>query len=193
MKKQLAILLLIFSAIQLSSQNCDIDLLKEINLNRNINFDSVFEFITNSAAFVSIAIPVGLWIFGYYKKNSLTKRNGLKIGLSFLTSALIASILKYSINRPRPFITYPYLQAITDGGSPSFPSGHTADAFVTATSLSLTYPKWYIIIPVYLWAAAVGYSRMALGVHYPSDVFVAILIGVGSAFLCHKINNFLKK
>jgi undecaprenyl-diphosphatase len=46
-----------------------------------------------------------------------------------------------------------------------------------ATALSLSFSKKKIIIPVYLWAMLVAYSRMALGVHYPSDVLAGIIIG----------------
>ena len=52
----------------------------------------------------------------------------------------------------------------------SMPSGHTSLAFHTATFLTLTYPKWYVAAPAYMWAGATGYSRAYLGVHYPSDI-----------------------
>jgi membrane-associated phospholipid phosphatase len=77
---------------------------------------------------------------------------------------------------------------VTPVTTASFPSGHTTHAFVLATSVSLVYPEWYIIAPSYIWAGAVGYSRMHLGVHYPSDVWAGALIGSGSAYLCHQIN-----
>ena len=78
-------------------------------------------------------------------------------------------------------------------GSWSFPSGHTSSAFALATSLSIVYPKWYVIVPSYLWASSVGYSRMHLGVHYPSDVLAGALVGTGSAFLSHALNKCIHK
>jgi len=80
-----------------------------------------------------------------------------------------------------------------DVSSLSFPSGHTSEAFSTATALSLKYPEWYIIAPAYLWAGSVGYSRMNLGVHYPTDVLAGALLGTGTAFLTLKVNEWLNR
>jgi undecaprenyl-diphosphatase len=91
------------------------------------------------------------------------------------------------VNKPRPFITYDFIQKITSGGSPSFPSGHTTDAFVTAAVLSLAFRKWYVIVPVYLWALLVAYSRMDLGVHYPSDVLAGMCLGTVMAFIGYRV------
>ena len=174
-------------------QNVDIDLLKDINLNRNTKWDGIFTGITNSAAPIAFAVPTILLAIGLIKKDSTLKHKAFYIGTSVIASAAISTILKYAVNKPRPFETYTYIQNVGEGGSPSFPSGHTTDAFALATSFSLAYPKWYIIIPSYTWACAVGYSRMHLGVHYPSDVLAGAIIGVGFSFLCYKINQRLAK
>lgn len=138
---------------------------------------------------VSIAVPSSFFLYGIFAHDSAAKRNSLVMGASLAASTLITVGLKYSFNRKRPFVTYPNLVTQkSEAGSPSFPSGHTSAAFATATSLSLAYPKWYVIAPSFLWAGAVGYSRMELGVHYPSDVLVGALIGVGSSFLMWKVN-----
>ncbi len=52
--------------------------------------------------------------------------------------------------------------------------------------LTLQCPKWYVIVPAYAWAGAVGYSRLWLGMHYPSDVAVGALVGAASAYVSYK-------
>jgi membrane-associated phospholipid phosphatase len=156
-------------AASLWSQNLDINLLEEINLNRNQGLDNTFNVLTNSVAPISVGVPTLLFGIGLLQKDSLITRKSLVLGASVLSAAVVANILKYSINRTRPFVTYPYIEKAASGGSPSFPSGHTSEAFALATSLSLTFPEWYIIIPSYFWAGIIAYSRMHLGVHYPSD------------------------
>lgn len=170
------------------SQNTDINTLRDIHLARNTSLDPTFEVITHSVTPVSVSIPTTMVIAGLIKKDSSLIHNGLYIGGSILASSIITVGLKYGIDRDRPFITYPEIEKLTHAGSPSFPSGHTSMAFSAATSLSITYPRWYVIAPSFLWASGVGYSRMHLGVHYPSDVFVGALIGSGSAWLCHILN-----
>ncbi len=187
MKKYLIILLLL-QAVTLFSQNKDIELLRKFNVNRNEQLDKTFKFITNTAAPITIATPAIIYGIGLIQKDSVTKRKALYIGASVITAAAITTILKYAVDRTRPFVTYTDIQKLTSAGSYSFPSGHTSDAFTFATSVSLAYPKWYVAAPAFVWAGAVGYSRMHLGVHYPSDVFAGACIGAGSAYLCHVLN-----
>ena len=176
---------LIFTSFSFSgiSQANDIELLKKINLNRNQNSDSFYKVITHSDAPISLAIPSIIFTVGIIKKDTSLKFKSYMIGGSLLVSTAFTVGLKYGINRNRPFITYPEIQNIVPAESPSFPSGHTSTAFSTATSLSFAFPKWYVIAPSFLWAGSVGYSRMHLGVHYPSDVLIGAIIGSGSAWL----------
>jgi len=128
---------------------------------------------------------------GLIKHDDKLLRNAIvAIGATVVNSSITVA-LKYTINRERPFVTYPDIKQKSRAGSPSFPSGHTSSAFALATSLSLSYPKWYIIVPTFTWAGTVGYSRMYLGVHYPSDVLAAAIIGAGSAWLTFYVNKKL--
>ena len=177
--------------LTLSGQNSDINILKNINLHRNKNLDNTFITISNSVAPASIAIPVGVLCAGLIKHDSTLKNEEIYIGASLAIAAGITTGLKYAVNRTRPFITYPEIDKGMSAGSPSFPSGHTSDAFATATSLSLAFPKWYVIAPSFLWACSAGYSRMDLGVHYPSDVAAGAIIGASTSYLCYKANKWL--
>lgn len=193
MKKLAIPFILMLLSLSCYSENADINLLEEINLNRNKSLDPAFTFITNSAAPVSFASPIFIFSVGLIKNDSSLKNKGLYIGETVLVASVISTALKYSINRDRPFVTYPFIEKVTSGGSPSFPSGHTSTAFATATSLSIVFPKWYVIAPSFVWAGAVGYSRMHLGVHYPSDVLMGAIVGSGSAFLTYKLNQWINQ
>lgn len=190
MKKILLFISLLLS-ITTYSQNIDIDLLRNINHHRNEHLDGAFSTISQTARPFSITAPVMVYGIGMIKKDKTLKEKGLMMGASFIVATGISTTLKYAINRPRPYDTYPDIKKVSVGGSPSFPSGHTSDAFSNATSLSLAFPKWYVIVPSYTYATAVGYSRMHLGVHYPSDVVAGAIIGTGSAFLSYKAQKWL--
>jgi membrane-associated phospholipid phosphatase len=191
--RKILIILLLFPVFSGYSQNFDINLLRDINQNRNKNFDGFFRGVTNSASPVAFGTPVILYGVGLLKKDANLKKSALYIGASVVTSSFITTIMKYSVKRTRPFITYPDIEKVTSGGSYSFPSGHTSDAFSLATSVTIAYPKWYINVPAYGWASAVAYSRMDLGVHYPSDVLAGAVIGAGSAYLCYKAQHWINK
>lgn len=183
----------LLSVFLASSQNIDIDILQKINVNRNTEFDPAFKTITNTAVPLSIATPVMMYTIGLIQKDSLIKQKALFIGETFLASAFITIASKSIIKRDRPYVTHPSIQPLSVEGSYSMPSAHTSSAFATATSLSMAYPKWYVVVPSFVWASSVGYSRMHLGVHYPSDVFVGALVGSGSAVLMYKANQWLNK
>ncbi len=165
------------------SQNIDIEILKSVNINRNTSLDSFFILLTDSAPYIAYCVPLILLIFSAFRKNKALLQKSLAIIVAFALATIICNILKYSLQVPRPFETYSFIEKVSGGGSPSFPSGHTCDAFVIATALIFAFGKWYYTIPFLFWACLVGYSRMHLGVHYPSDVFGAALIGFGSSFL----------
>jgi membrane-associated phospholipid phosphatase len=137
----------------------------------------VLQFISYTTTLISISLVVIVLIIAIARKSKsfLKKFSTLAVVLIFV---LIASQgLKAIIFRERPFVTYPYIEKLSEAGSSSFPSGHTLEAFAIAASISLLFFRKKVIIPIYTWAMLVAYSRMALGVHYPSDVLAGIIIG----------------
>lgn len=184
------IVLLLFQ-VTLFSQNIDIRILRSLNSPQVLPSDKFNQFMSNSDAFIVAGVPLTMGVAGLIKHDENLFRNACVTAVATGINAIITTGLKYSVSRDRPFITYPDITKKSAAGSPSFPSGHTSSAFATATSLSLAYPKWYIIVPSYSWASTVGYSRMHLGVHYPSDVLAGAIIGSGCAWLTYAVNKKL--
>jgi membrane-associated phospholipid phosphatase len=184
--------LLVFLALALSvqAQNADIRLLRKIYSSEALPSDKFFQFITDSHVVVIVGAPLAMGATALLTHNDKLLNQTIELGAASALNLGMTYLLKYSINRDRPFTTYPDIIAKSTEGSPSFPSGHTSSSFATATSLSLMYPKWYVIAPSFIWAGSVGYSRLYLGVHYPSDVAAGALLGAGSAWLAHKANQW---
>lgn len=176
----------------ISAQNADIEVLKSIN--ENTSTIGVSKAISNSTTYISLGIPVVMGAVALLGKDDDLLKNAIYVGVSLGVDGVLTLGIKEIVRRPRPFTTYPdIITAYENEKSMSFPSGHTSLAFATATALSLKYPKWYVIAPTYLWACSVGYSRMNLGVHYPSDVLGGAILGAGSAYLTYQVNQWFWK
>lgn len=182
----LLILTLSFTNNNLSAQNWDIETLERLNNQSQMKGFSTS--ISESTIIVSFGIPAGIGLTALIKNDDKLLKDALYIGASQAVSIGLTYLFKLSFNRERPYNTYPQIDAYKVMSSASFPSGHTSLAFSTATALSLQYPKWYIIAPSFLWASSVGYSRINLGVHYPTDVITGAILGAGSAYLTFKLN-----
>ena len=174
------------------AQNLDVDILKAVNPEHP---DSKYwQYTSNSLYYVPVGVSAGQLFYGIGQGSSLTRNRSYETLISVGISGIIGEILKYTIKEPRPSVRYPGLVFTnSETRDPSFPSGHTLVAFATATSLALEYKKWYVTGPAYLWAGSVGFSRMYLGKHYPSDVLAGMAIGILSGVVSHKFSiNVLK-
>ncbi|WP_297043133.1 phosphatase PAP2 family protein [Thermoflavifilum sp.] len=174
----------------LHAQGIDIRLLRDINLHRPRSLDQAFLDVTHSTVPVSLALPIGYTGVGWLRHDSLARARGIRMGLALACTAVVTEGLKWAIHRPRPYMTYPDIEHLQNDSDGSFPSGHTSLAFCTATSLALQHARWYVQIPAWTWAAAVAYSRLDLGMHYPSDVLAGMVVGAGSAWAGWKIQQW---
>lgn len=159
-----------------------------VNNNRIRSLDPFFIFLTDTASLFAYLIPVIFLLLGFYKKRNDIKFLGLQLLSSILLSTVLVTVIKNMIRRQRPYEIDKIIHKMSYGGGFSFPSGHTADVMVMAISLTLVLnQKRWLLIPVWIWALLVAYSRMMLGVHYATDLLAATFI----AFICALLMNFL--
>lgn len=148
-----------------------------------------FMFLSKNVLYGDIGIPAGLLVGGIVSNNKEMRQNAGYVASSTAVSYGFMLLIKHLVKRPRPFVQNINITPVYRASGTSFPSGHTSSSFATATALSAAYPKWYVIAPSFFWAGATSYSRMYLGVHYPTDVAAGLTLGVGSAAAM----SFLKK
>jgi undecaprenyl-diphosphatase len=96
--------------------------------------------------------------------------------LAVLLADEITIAIKHLVGRPRPFVRYAEPKVLVPiPHDHSFPSGHAATSFAAATMLSFAFPNFAPALLVL--AAAVAYSRVYVGVHYPLDVIAGAALG----------------
>ncbi|MGD9605154.1 MAG: phosphatase PAP2 family protein [Bacilli bacterium] len=142
--------------------------------------DAIFEFIT-ALAEQSILIAILVIIYFFY-----SKKTGQNIAFTIFVSMLLNNALKGLVNRVRPFnhplATFEPARMETATGA-SFPSGHTQNATVSFTLFSRLFKAKSVKIVAYVLIGLVGLSRLVLGVHYPTDVLAAVVLGLGSVWI----------
>ncbi|MDI1355044.1 MAG: phosphatase PAP2 family protein [bacterium] len=190
--KRYLLLFLVFISLATRSQPLDLKILKNINQGEYPKWDN-FMLGTSKSVFIvmplSILVPA---IDGYHRNDQVMIRNAYKSAITIGVAALVTSTLKFAIQRPRPKVQYPNDIIERDHAGPySFPSGHTTAAFASATALTLSYQKWYVAVPAYLYAGLVGYSRMRLGMHFPTDVLGGMVVGIGAGLLTWKLDKVM--
>jgi membrane-associated phospholipid phosphatase len=141
-------------------------------------FDSVMPFLSDKSKL--LFLPLLVWVFAKEGKRAWSF---IAIaGLAFALADSGGNILKQLIARPRPCSVLEGIHLLADcGKSFSMPSNHASNAFGVAAAF------WFLrrdfVTGFYLLlAAAIGFSRVYIGVHYPADVLIGAFFGVGVAF-----------
>lgn len=180
--RRLLLVIAFVPCFNIEAQGIDYDILCGLQQRRTSTMNTVMEWTSNSLV-LAPAVPAALWVAASqsHEHAGELKQLATATTVSFATAFVVTEGVKYIVRRPRPYKGHPddLIPVKTTLGY-SFPSGHTALTFSVATSLSLSYPKWYIIAPSMLWASSVAFSRLYLGVHYPSDVLTGIVVGAAS-------------
>jgi 4-amino-4-deoxy-L-arabinose transferase-like glycosyltransferase len=142
-------------------------------------FDKLMPFASGNAFFVPAVLIIAaalLWKGG--------KRGRIFVFLVLLVIALgdgwICNSMKQAIGRARPFVEMPDAHLLVGKGkSNSLPSSHAANWFAATMTAFIFYRRsWRFMLPL---AFLVSFSRIYVGVHYPSDVLAGAILGAGYA------------
>lgn len=166
-------------------RDLDYSLFNSINKTwANSFFDSVLPHITDlykTPVFLAFVIIVfGFWIYSHQKK-SVVLILGVLVTVG-VTDLVGAKLLKESLQRRRPEFSGldPILRTYSHVGW-SMPSNHALNSFAVAMFLSMAFPRArWLLFGV---ATAIAYSRIYIGVHFPSDVIVGGTLGACMGYL----------
>lgn len=151
---------------------------------RNPLLDGFFTFVTKlgDAAFIWIVAAVVLLA------NKKHRKEGEAVTLALVIGFIITNVLlKNIVARPRPYTVLEGLKILIDAPSDySFPSGHTCSSFGAALAM-LSLSDRRLGIAACVLAVLIAFSRLYIGVHYPTDVLAGLLIGAFSAWMSVKI------
>lgn len=142
--------------------------------------DAVFSFYTQLGNGGKIFIVAALVLLLFRS----TRRAGVSALMAMLLGTVVTNItIKPLIGRVRPWVVIENFPALVAEADPnSFPSGHTCAAFAFAMALCAALPqKWGKAVALTA-AGMMGFSRLYVGVHFPSDVLVGAVIGTLCGF-----------
>lgn len=137
-----------------------------------LGFHRAASFLAHSAdSWYWIGGLAALWLFG----PPVWKSTVALLFVSIFLTAVLVLILKFTIRRPRPEGMWGDFYRRSDPHS--FPSGHAARAALLTAIMLVQGPLWLGLLMI-LWTGLVNYSRIALGVHYLSDIVAGTALGL---------------
>ncbi len=164
-------------------RRADLTLLHRAHRARSSSVDRALVGVTRAANYSQLwlAIAAGLAVLGGERGRQASRSGAIAVAIA---AAVANGPVKLTVRRRRP-PSRPLAPLIPMPRSTSVPSGHSAAAFGFATGASARLP---ILTPVLVpLAAAVAYSRVHVGVHFPSDVLIGSGIGVAAGMVAARL------
>lgn len=159
--------------------------------------DALWYAVSSRVSWILIALAFVLTLIQMGKLD--WRRSLLTLGVLALSIVLADQVasgwIKHLVERPRPTHTAGLAEMLHivngyRGGMYGFVSSHAANSFAVALLVSLIFRRWHVSASLFLWAALQCYSRVYLGVHYPTDILGGMLVGFAAAGICYAVYRF---
>jgi len=142
-------------------------------------------FYINISEALFVATLVGIFVFANGERLRPWRRMAVAAGLSAGLALAVGKVISEVVDRARPFVQEPHgVHLFTShSADPGFPSDHATGAFAVAMAIWLRDRRWGT--PALIAAALLSVGRVAIGVHFPSDVLAGAALGIAAALLLY--------
>ncbi|GHV87309.1 phosphatidic acid phosphatase [Spirochaetia bacterium] len=149
-----------------------LDLIRAVQTIANPSLTAFMKALTNlgAASAYMVLLPLIFWCFD--------EKKGIRLGLAIMFSTWINLGLKFALHQPRPFWdAWDPKVGMVKESSNGFPSGHAQASLVIWAIVASWGKKKYFYVAAILLSLLVGFSRIYLGVHFPTDLFGGWILG----------------
>ncbi|MDD4192319.1 MAG: phosphatase PAP2 family protein [Mangrovibacterium sp.] len=157
--------------------------------------DAVMTFFTGTAFWILFYVPLIYFILKKYGVKAIVIL--VLLALAILVSDQSANLVKDTVQRLRPThdpgIRHLVHHVVTKGGQYSFFSSHASNTFTVAVFTAFLFRNYRYTLTILSWATLVSYTRIYLGLHYPSDILAGMTVGILLGYGIYKFLMFLEK
>ena len=165
------------------------------NLKHTPFWDAAMSLFTQTQLWLVFFLTVVILIIRKYRAKAVIIL--VLLALAILVSDQLSNLFKDLLKRPRPThdpeISNLVHYALKQGGLYGFFSAHASNTFTAATFSAFLFKNRWYSLTVFLWALLVSYTRIYLGLHFPSDILTGWIVGFLTGLCTYRLLLFLEK
>lgn len=166
---------------------------------KSLSFDNFIFFVADTLPYLVVLVALIFLLFHHEVLPSsnpfkIFKQKWKEITLVFFSGILAwcsASVLKFLIHRPRPFVEFSQVSSLFPETGFAFPSGHATFYMALAFAIFFSHKKAGYVFMIF--ALLIGVARVISGVHFPVDILGGFILGAGVSYFVRYLYNKFNK
>jgi membrane-associated phospholipid phosphatase len=151
-----------------------------------------FQVISDSKSFISVGIPLAIFIFSFVKNNTVLRSKAMFVLVSLGLAGLLSYGIKNTIRDSRPYEIEKQIVQLSGGGGYGFPSGHVVEATAAAIAVFMMWPNLFVLGISFVWVLSIMVSRVYLGVHDVGQVFAGMFVGICCPLIVLRLGEMIR-